>query len=37
MVDLIAQKAIEQGSVVEVPYDNKKLLEAGSIGAFLRF
>ena len=37
MVDLIAQKAIEQGSVVEVAYDNKKLLEAGSIGAFLRF
>ena len=37
MVDLIAQKAIEQGAFVEVSSDNKKLQEAGSIGAFLRF
>jgi peptide chain release factor subunit 1 len=37
LVDMIAQKAIEQGASVEVAYDNKKLKDAGSIGAFLRF
>jgi peptide chain release factor subunit 1 len=37
LVDMLAQKAIEQGANVEVPFDNKKLKAAGSIGAFLRF
>jgi peptide chain release factor subunit 1 len=37
LVDLIAQKAVEQGAMVEVMSKNKKLEEAGSIGAFLRF
>jgi peptide chain release factor subunit 1 len=37
LVDLLAQKAIEQGAFVEVASDNRKLKEAGSIGAFLRF
>jgi peptide chain release factor subunit 1 len=37
IVDFAAQKAIEQGSFVEVVSDNKKFREAGSIGAFLRF
>ena len=37
LVDMIAQKAIEQGAGVEVAYDNKKLKDAGSIGAFLRY
>jgi peptide chain release factor subunit 1 len=37
LVDMLAQKAIEQGAGVEVSYDNKKLKDAGSIGAFLRF
>jgi peptide chain release factor subunit 1 len=36
LVDLIAQKAIEQGAVVEMVSENS-LAEAGSIGAFLRF
>jgi peptide chain release factor subunit 1 len=37
LVDLIAQKAVEQGAFVEVASENKKLQAAGSIGAFLRF
>jgi peptide chain release factor subunit 1 len=37
MVDLIAQKGVEQGAIVEIVSGNKKLKEAGSIGAFLRF
>ncbi|MFZ5907159.1 MAG: hypothetical protein ACOYVJ_07075 [Nitrospirota bacterium] len=37
IVDLIAQKAVEQGALVEVVAKNKKLKEAGNIGAFLRF
>lgn len=37
LVDLIAQKAVEQGAFVEVASENKKLREAGNIGAFLRF
>ena len=37
IVDSIAQKAVEQGAFVEVVSENKKFLEAGSIGAFLRF
>ena len=36
IVELVAQKAVEQGAFVEVT-DNKKLRESGSIGAFLRF
>jgi len=37
IVDLIAQKAVEQGALVEVVAKNEKLKEAGNIGAFLRF
>src|SRR4030043_1170851 len=37
IVDLAAQKAVEQGAFVEVTDENKKLKESGSIGAFLRF
>ncbi len=37
IVDLAAQKAVEQGAMVEVVSKNKKLAEAGNIGAFLRF
>lgn len=37
IIDLIAQKAVEQGAFVEVVTDNKKFQESGSIGAFLRF
>jgi peptide chain release factor subunit 1 len=37
IVDLLSQKAVEQGALVEVVSQNKKLQESGSIGAFLRF
>lgn len=37
IVDLAAQKAIEQGSSVEVIGNNPKLFNAGSIGALLRY
>jgi len=37
VVDLAGEKAIEQGAIVEVLTDDKKLREAGGIGAFLRF
>lgn len=37
IVDLIAQKAVEQGAIIEVVSENRKLKEAGNIGAFLRF
>ncbi|MBI4689691.1 MAG: hypothetical protein HY754_05445 [Nitrospirae bacterium] len=37
LVDLAAQKAVENGAQVEIIYDNKELLNAGGIGAFLRF
>jgi len=37
LVDLIAQKAVEQGAFIEVASENSKLREAGNIGAFLRF
>lgn len=37
IVDLLAQKAVEQGALIEVLTDNKKLRDAGKIGAFLRF
>jgi peptide chain release factor subunit 1 len=37
IVDLAGEKAIGQGALVEVLADDKKLKEAGSIGAFLRF
>jgi peptide chain release factor subunit 1 len=37
MVDLAGQKAIQQNALVEVVADSKKLMDAGGIGAFLRF
>lgn len=37
MVDLAAQKSIQQGALIEVVTENKSLLDAGGIGAFLRF
>jgi peptide chain release factor subunit 1 len=37
VVDLAGEKAIGQGALVEVLTDDKKLKEAGGIGAFLRF
>ncbi len=37
IVDLLAQKAVQHGALVEVVSQNKKLQESGSIGAFLRF
>jgi peptide chain release factor subunit 1 len=37
IVELAAQQAVEQGVIVEITADNKKLRDAGSIGAFLRF
>lgn len=37
IVDLLAQRAVEQGALVEVLTDNNKLKDAGKIGAFLRF
>jgi peptide chain release factor subunit 1 len=37
IVDLLAQKAVQQGAIVDVLSDNRKLAEAGKIGALLRF
>ncbi len=37
IIDLAAQKAIEQGASVEVIYGNDKFIKTGSIGAFLRY
>lgn len=37
IIELTAQKAVEQGAIIEVIPGNKKLKDAGSIGAFLRF
>ena len=37
IVDLLAQRAVEQGALIEVLDSNKKLKDAGKIGAFLRF
>lgn len=37
VVDVAAQKALEQGAEVEAIGENKKLSVAGGIGAFLRF
>lgn len=37
IIDFIAQKAVEQGALIEVVSENKRLEEAGNIGAFLRF
>ena len=37
IVDLAGEKAIGQGALVDVLSDDKKLREAGGIGAFLRF
>ncbi len=37
VVDLAGEKSIEQGALVEVLADDKRLQEVGGIGAFLRF
>jgi peptide chain release factor subunit 1 len=37
LVDLAGQKAIGQNALVEVVTESKKLMDAGGIGAFLRF
>jgi peptide chain release factor subunit 1 len=37
MIELAAQKAIEQGAAFEVVHDNKAFEKAGAIGAFLRY
>ena len=37
LIGLAGEKAIGQGALVEIVTDNKKLLEAGGIGALLRF
>ncbi len=37
LVDLVAQKAVEQNALIEVASSNKALEESGNIGAFLRF
>jgi peptide chain release factor subunit 1 len=37
LVDFLAQKAVEQGALVEVVSASEGLKKAGSIGAFLRF
>lgn len=37
IIDLAAQKAIEDGAIVEVVSENIDLTDAGKIGAFLRF
>ncbi len=37
LVDLVAQRAVEQGAFVEVASENGTFREAGGIGAFLRF
>lgn len=37
IVDIIAQKAIQQGALIEVINESKELKKAGNIGALLRF
>jgi peptide chain release factor subunit 1 len=37
MIDLAGEKAVQQGALIEVVSESKELLEAGGIGAFLRF
>jgi len=37
IVDLAGERAIQQGALVEVVLENKRLSDAGGIGAFLRF
>ncbi|MBI5026535.1 MAG: hypothetical protein HZC12_07400 [Nitrospirae bacterium] len=37
LIDFAVQKAVEQGALIEVVTDSKKLADAGGIGAFLRF
>ncbi|MBI4654228.1 MAG: hypothetical protein HY752_04455 [Nitrospirae bacterium] len=37
LIDLSVQKAVEQGAAIEVITDSEGLLNAGGIGAFLRF
>jgi peptide chain release factor subunit 1 len=37
MIDLAAEKAVQQGAIIEIVTESKKLLDAGGIGAILRF
>ncbi|MCX8031061.1 MAG: hypothetical protein N3A59_05735 [Thermodesulfovibrionales bacterium] len=37
IIDMISQKALQQGAIIEVISENKELFKAGGIGAFLRF
>ncbi|MCL0084890.1 hypothetical protein M1N69_01875 [Thermodesulfovibrionales bacterium] len=37
MVDLASEKAARQGALIEVAAEDKRLFDAGGIGAFLRF
>lgn len=37
IIDIAAQKAVEQGAAVELVAENRKLSDSGGIGAFLRF
>lgn len=37
LIDLAAQRSVEQGATVEVVADSKPLADSGGIGAFLRF
>ncbi len=37
MIEIAAQKSIQQGALIEVIEENEKLSKAGGIGAFLRF
>ena len=37
IIDAAAQKAVEQGATVEVVAEDKRLADAGGVGAFLRF
>jgi peptide chain release factor subunit 1 len=37
LIDLVLQRAVEQGAPVEVVAEHQKLSESGGIGAFLRF
>lgn len=37
IIDIASQKAVEQGAIVEVVAENRKLSDSGGIGAFLRF
>jgi peptide chain release factor subunit 1 len=37
IIDLAAEKAVQQGAIIEIVTESKKLLDAGGIGAILRF